>query len=333
MNSIKLSPDRFGIWIFVFFLFATLSLSNPFTIMAQNHGDVVRVQGGTTIYLIQNGQRRAFANEEIFGRMGYKLKDVKTLAPQTLMSIPEGPSIWSRETVGALAEGTLIRLQGQTHTYVIQGGKKCYIPDPETFQSRGYQWSQVMDVDKATLDRIATGIPIPSVKPPYQYTPPGKVSGTPTPGAPVTASPSPYPSAPPASGSPPYPSPSTSYRSMSSPPSTYPSTSQPMTSYPPSSYPPSGYPSSSSPSYPSTGSYPSSSYPSSSSGYPSSSVFPDGTLVKGPGPQIYLIQNGRRCLIPDLKTLNNLGLNQSNIVTIDDSTLKSIPLGNPIPKK
>jgi hypothetical protein len=55
--------------------------------------------------------------------------------------------------------------------------------------------------------------------------------------------------------------------------------------------------------------------------------------VKGSGPQIYLIQNGLRCLIPDLKTLNNLGLNQNNVVTIDDSALRSIPLGNPVSKR
>lgn len=177
---------------------------------------------------------------------------------------------------GALAEGTLIRLRGTPNTYVIQMGKKCYIPDAETFQSRGYQWSQVIEVDRATLESIVTGLPIASVRPPFQYTPPPKVPGTPSASAPVTATPSPYPSTPPASG--------------------------------PSSYP------SPSPGYPST----------------SSSVFPDGTLVKGSGPQIYLIQNGLRCLIPDLKTLQNLGFNQSNVVTIDNSTLNSIPLGSPI---
>ncbi len=240
------------------------------------------------------------------------------------------------QTHGALPEGTLIRLRGQPYTYVIQGGRKCYIPDAETFQSRGYQWNQVIEVDRATLDSIVTGLPIPSVRPPFQYTPPAKVLGTPSTGASATASPSPYPSTPPAPGTPPPPNSSTGYPSTSSPTSTYPSSSPPTSSYPPPANPSSGYPSSSSPSYPSpsypsTGSYPSS--PSSPSSPTSSSVFPDGTLVKGSGPQIYLIEKGLRRLIPDLKTVEKLGLNQSNIVTIDDSALKSIPLGSPIPKK
>jgi hypothetical protein len=74
----------------------------------------------------------------------------------------------------AIPEGAVVRLQGTTQVYVIQGGRKCYIPDYETFQSRGYQWPQVVEVDRVTLDRIATGVPIPSVRQKFQYTPPGQ---------------------------------------------------------------------------------------------------------------------------------------------------------------
>jgi hypothetical protein len=74
----------------------------------------------------------------------------------------------------AVPEGAVVRLQGTTQVYVIQGGRKCYIPDYETFQSRGYQWPQVVELDRVTLDRIATGVPIPSVRQKYQYTPPGQ---------------------------------------------------------------------------------------------------------------------------------------------------------------
>lgn len=222
------------------------------------------------------------------------------------------------QSQGALAEGTLIRQRGTPWTYVIQIGKKCYIPDAETFQSRGYQWSQVIEVDKATLDSIVTGLPLASVRPPSaQYTPPGTSVTTPPSSYPTT-SPSSYPTTPPSS----YPT---------TPPSSYPTT-------PPSSYsttPPSSYPTTPPSSYPTTPPSGTSSYPSSSSSYPeaSSSVFPDGTLVKGSGPQIYLIQNSRRCLIRDLGMLKNLELNQSSVVIIDDAALNRIPLGNPIYKR
>ncbi len=74
----------------------------------------------------------------------------------------------------AVPEGAVIRLQGTTQVYVMQGGRKCYIPDFDTFQSRGYQWQQVVEVDRGTLDRIATGTPIASVRQKFQYTPPGQ---------------------------------------------------------------------------------------------------------------------------------------------------------------
>jgi hypothetical protein len=74
----------------------------------------------------------------------------------------------------AVPEGALVRLQGTNQVYVIQGGRKCYIPDYDTFQSRGYQWQHVVEVDRVTLDRIATGVPVPSVRQKFQYTPPGQ---------------------------------------------------------------------------------------------------------------------------------------------------------------
>ena len=77
------------------------------------------------------------------------------------------PSIPAEEM--SLPEGTLIRLRGDTDVYVIQDGRKCYIPDPETVNAEGYDAAQVVEVDQATFDDIMTGIPVPSVKPLFRY--------------------------------------------------------------------------------------------------------------------------------------------------------------------
>lgn len=53
-----------------------------------------------------------------------------------MVGILEGPSIWSKEIIPSFPDGTLIRLKGKTKTDVIQGGRKCYIPDLETFRTR-----------------------------------------------------------------------------------------------------------------------------------------------------------------------------------------------------
>lgn len=160
------------IWVRPFILFFSIILI-PFPLLqAQEHGDLIRAKGATNIYLIHSGQKRLIINEQVFTQMGFKASDVKELDPQTVMSIPEGPPLVSREFIAPFPDGTLIRVKETNQTYLIQGGKKCYIPDLETLQAQGFQWDQAIEVDKKTSDAIFTGIPIASVKPPYQYTPP-----------------------------------------------------------------------------------------------------------------------------------------------------------------
>jgi hypothetical protein len=161
----------------VFFLFFTLILS-PISLKSQQQayipkqGDVIRMKGDAKIYIIQNDQRRCIATQEMFREMGLSWDKVIELDPEEVMRIPEGPPIWSsKEIIASFPDGSLIRLKGKTQTYVIQGGRKCYIPDPETFHTMGYRWDQVMEVDQATFDSILTGIPIPSIKPSFQYAP------------------------------------------------------------------------------------------------------------------------------------------------------------------
>jgi len=265
------------------------------------HGDLIRTKGDSKVYLVQGqqqsgqplgNQKRVIANEQVFNQMGFKWSDVKEIDYQDVMLLPEGKPIWSKEIIASFPEGALIRLRGKTQTYVVQGGRKCFIPDPETFQSRGYTWDQVMEVDQATLDSIITGIPIQSVKPPYQYTPPGSQPGV-----------QPLPPPPPVGSPPPY------------QPQSYPP--------PPSSWLPQPYGSSTT--QPGTGSTPYQTQPQ--------SFFPDGTLIKGSGPDIYLIQNGVKRLIPNMETFNAMGFNWNNIINVDDQGLGNIPIGIPIPKR
>jgi len=228
-----------GKGIIIFFLPFILFFVNPSILTAQQHGDLVRIEGETKIYLIQSGQRRAIATEEVFKQMGFKMEDVKELDAQTIMSFPEGPPLWSKERIAPYPEGTLIRLKGKAQAYVIRGGRKCYIPDPETFQAYGFQWDQVIEVDQSTFNKIATGIPIASVKPSYQYGQPGMP-------------PPAYP------GAPTFPYPSQPYPPSSYPP---PASPQPYPYPPPSGPPPHSYPPSTAPPYPPPPSYPPSAPP------------------------------------------------------------------------
>lgn len=252
--------------IFVFFLPTILFFGGASILIAQQHGDLVRIQGEEKIYLIQSGQRRAIASEEVFRQMGFKMEDVKELDPQTVMNIPEGPPLWSKETIAPYPDGTLVRLKGKAQTYVIRAGRKCYIPDPETFQAYGFQWDQVIEVEQSPFNKIPTGIPLPSVKPPTMYGAPGMPPpAIGPPGMPT----SPYPSQP--------------YPPSAYPPQTYPPSTTPPAQpyqYPPPpgsqapSYPPPTYPSQPSP-------YPQPSNPQTPS-YPPSPTYPPSTSPPSP---------------------------------------------------
>jgi len=89
-----------------------------------------------------------------------------------ILSIPI--SLKSQQEGYILKHGDVIRLKEDNRLYIIQEGRKCFIPDPETFEAKGYQLDQVIEVDQTTFDSILTGIPIPSVKPSFQYGPPQK---------------------------------------------------------------------------------------------------------------------------------------------------------------
>jgi hypothetical protein len=58
-------------------------------------------------------------------------------------------------------EGSLIRLHGQDAIYVIQHRRKHHIPDADTFNTLGFRWDQVRDVDEHTFNSVPTGRPIP----------------------------------------------------------------------------------------------------------------------------------------------------------------------------
>jgi hypothetical protein len=274
----------------------TISISAPS--YTPNHGDLVRAKGDTKIYFIEGQQvgsqiiyqRRGIGSEKVFNQMGFRREDIKEIEPADLMNIAEGRPIWTKELITKFPEGTLIRAEGKTQIYVIQGGRKCYIPDSETFHSKGYSWDQVKEVDQEILDSIITGIPIPSIKSPIQY----GSTVTPTWGQPT-------------------PSTSTSSPYSQTPSTTY---TQPSSTY-----------------QPSVGSSTTSISPDTTQTQQQSTFFPDGTLIKGSSPYIYLIENGVRRLIPDMETFNAMGFNWNNIINIDDQRLVSIPIGIPIPKK
>lgn len=58
--------------------------------------------------------------------------------------------------------------------------------------------------------------------------------------------------------------------------------------------------------------------------------YPDGTLLKGSGPEIYVIEAGRRRWIACCITFDAKGYDWNKINFISDQDLNAIPLGEPM---
>jgi len=54
-------------------------------------------------------------------------------------------------------------------------------------------------------------------------------------------------------------------------------------------------------------------------------------VVKGAGPAVYLIENGRRRWIPNMETFNSLGLKWEEVQTLPDTEVEAIPKGSDYP--
>lgn len=102
------------------------------------------------------------------------VKAIVVIITSVTLILSTSISVKSQQQAYIPKDGDVIRLKESTDIYVIQQGRKCFIPDPETFEAKGYQRDQVIEVDQAAFDGIQTGIPISSIKPPFQYGPPKK---------------------------------------------------------------------------------------------------------------------------------------------------------------
>jgi len=59
-------------------------------------------------------------------------------------------------------------------------------------------------------------------------------------------------------------------------------------------------------------------------------VYPDKSLIKGSGPEIYLIENSTRRHIASVFLFNNQGYKWKDVIKVSDEELLSHPLGNPV---
>jgi hypothetical protein len=89
---------------------------------------------------------------------------VLNLPGKDVDAIPLGspiPSVGSPAEVKP-KEGALIRPEGSSKVYVVQGGERHWVPDPQTLRAK-WPGAKVLNLPGKDVDAIPLGSPIPSV--------------------------------------------------------------------------------------------------------------------------------------------------------------------------
>lgn len=105
-----------------------------------------------TIYLYEEGCKRAFVSPESFISHGYLWQQVLHISDQELAAIPTGPEMSFRE-------GTLVRGSEKT-VYLIEHQQKRPFASAAVFEALGYRWQNVMSAPDHCLADIASGCPV-----------------------------------------------------------------------------------------------------------------------------------------------------------------------------
>lgn len=98
---------------------------------------------GPKVYLIEGGSRRWVATEAVFIGLGYQWSAIRVLSDTTLGGIPEGSTL---SQAASHPDGSLIKYAKDANVYLLEGGKKRWIPSAAVFVQRGFRWGDVLTI-------------------------------------------------------------------------------------------------------------------------------------------------------------------------------------------
>jgi hypothetical protein len=122
----------------------------PTMVMAGPPQAEVLIRGSSpAIFLVVDGRRRWIPNEATFNALGLDWNAIQTISDSILDNIPQGtdyPSL-SRRLVKGSAPAT----------FFLERGRRRWIPDEQTFNARGFSWSDVEAIPDKNLESIPLG--------------------------------------------------------------------------------------------------------------------------------------------------------------------------------
>ncbi len=112
------------------------------------YGCVVR-GSGATLYLYEQGQKRAFPSPEIFLSHGYHWQQVVQISDAELAALADGPPLTFRD-------GELLRGNDET-VYIVEHGYRRPFVAASVFEALGYRWENVLTIAADQLQTLPLG--------------------------------------------------------------------------------------------------------------------------------------------------------------------------------
>jgi hypothetical protein len=121
-------------------------------------GTLIRAKGHNEVYVLENGLRRWITNPDVFNGLAYKWSNVQVVSEDVVNTYPLGNDLTSSYSY---PEGSLLKGDGP-EVYLIEAGKKRWIPNPQIFEAKGFEWESIIKVSQSNLNYISRGDDISS---------------------------------------------------------------------------------------------------------------------------------------------------------------------------
>ena len=105
---------------------------------------------GPEVYVLENNIKRWIPNPEIFESFGYKWNNINVISNTSLGYYADGGDL---SEYNNYPEGSLIKGSGP-EVYLIELGKRRWIPNPSIFGKYGFGWKDILQIDNEKLTSI-----------------------------------------------------------------------------------------------------------------------------------------------------------------------------------
>lgn len=139
--------------IFIPLLFIIIWGAGVNSASAYLDGTLIRAIGDTKVYALEGGLKRWIINPSIFNGLGYKWTNIQVLPQDAVNSYILGSDL---STTYPYPNGSLLKGDGP-EVYLIEAGKKRWIPNPQIFEAKGFQWKSIINVKQYTLNYLTRG--------------------------------------------------------------------------------------------------------------------------------------------------------------------------------